>query len=111
MQHASTSVFSSLLLLLSFLAATLRATPVASSSSSSTSTTKTPHYLDITAIYTNPQNNSAFQCWRFLNPFNVSSTAGTNGAAVLALGDITDASITVIPAGFDGGVHRAPVPQ
>lgn len=74
-------------------------------------TAKTPSHLDITAIYTTAANNSAFQCWRLSTPFNVSSTAGTSGAGVLPIGDFEGASVTAIPAGFDGGVHNAPVPQ
>lgn len=68
-------------------------------------------YLQATAIVTNAQNHSALQCWQFTTPVNISTEAGTSGAATFAFPDTTETIYTVIPPRFNGGTHNAPVPQ
>jgi len=67
--------------------------------------------LNLTAITTAPSGISIFECWQ-LTPFETSAVAGTAGALSLDLGDLGEnGSFTVIPGGFDGGLHRAPLNQ
>lgn len=70
--------------------------------------------LNITVI--NAQDNaSTLECWALEPGFQTSSQAGTSGTQALNLGPIggggTNASYTVLPAGFDGGRHNAPAKQ
>ncbi|KAI0042605.1 hypothetical protein FA95DRAFT_1610065 [Auriscalpium vulgare] len=51
---------------------------------------------------------SAFECWALTPGFEVSSEAGTAGAEVLQLGDLANASYSVLPPRFAGGPHHAP---
>ncbi|EIN03556.1 hypothetical protein PUNSTDRAFT_146994 [Punctularia strigosozonata HHB-11173 SS5] len=68
--------------------------------------------LIATAIVTDPSTNaSAFECWQLAAPFTVSTGAGTAGAATLQLGALANATYTVLPPHFEGGVHNAPFPQ
>jgi hypothetical protein len=53
---------------------------------------------------------SILECWQ-LPGFTTSAQAGTSGALNLFLGDISNASYTVIPGRFDGGIHNAPAAQ
>lgn len=69
-----------------------------------------PTYLSLTAISA-ANGESTLECWQLANPFAVSSTAGTAGTAVAQLGEISIASYVVLPARFDGGLHRAPAVQ
>lgn len=71
----------------------------------------TPQNLTVTAIVTDASNNSALQCWQLTNPFVTSTAAGTAGASTLQLGGLANATYTVLPATFEGGVHNAPHPQ
>ncbi|KAF2135198.1 uncharacterized protein K452DRAFT_239817 [Aplosporella prunicola CBS 121167] len=85
-----------------------------SSSSSSKSSTAlksntTGSYLTATAIVTNAQNNSAFQCWRFKNPLEPLSTSGALRFG-FNLSNAAAAEYVVIPPRFDGGVQLAPRP-
>jgi hypothetical protein len=66
--------------------------------------------LNVTAI-TAANNVSIFQCWTLASPFVVSTQPGTLGSAVLQLGETASSSLAVLPAGFEGGIHRAPVVQ
>jgi hypothetical protein len=72
--------------------------------------------LNITVI--NTQNNhSTLECWALEPGFQTSSQAGISGTQALNLGPIggagadSNASYTVLPAGFDGGRHNAPAKQ
>ncbi|KAJ5369816.1 uncharacterized protein N7496_005908 [Penicillium cataractarum] len=70
--------------------------------------------LNITVI--NAQNNSStLECWALEPGFQTSSQAGTTGTQALNLGPAggagTNATYTVLPAGFDGGRHNAPAKQ
>ncbi|KAJ5545024.1 hypothetical protein N7535_006588 [Penicillium sp. DV-2018c] len=57
-------------------------------------------------------NRSTLECWALSSGFETSSTPGTAGAAALDLGGVgRNASYTALPAGFDGGLHNAPVLQ
>lgn len=66
--------------------------------------------LNITALSAS-NAASTLECWQMDTPFSVSSTAGTSGSASLTLGDVANLSYSVIPAGYDGGVHNAPYNQ
>jgi len=79
-------------------------TPVSSQLSNVT----TPS-LNLTAISAS-NGASVLECWQ-LPGFVSSSVAGTVGALNLFLGDLSNATYTVIPSRFDGGVHNAPAPQ
>lgn len=67
-------------------------------------------FLELTAIVTQ-DGNSALECWRLEDPFTTSSGAGTVGASTLVISDLANATYTVIPPRFEGGVHNAPHPQ
>jgi hypothetical protein len=75
----------------------------------------TTNTLNITVI--NTQNNhSTLECWALEPGFQTSSQAGTSGTQALNLGPVgggtgSNASYTVLPAGFDGGRHNAPAKQ
>jgi hypothetical protein len=53
---------------------------------------------------------STLECWQ-LPGFKTSAQAGTSGALNLFLGNLSNASYTVIPSRFDGGMHNAPAAQ
>jgi hypothetical protein len=65
--------------------------------------------LNLTAISTS-NGSSIFECWQLLS-FVTSAGAGTVGALNLFLGNLDNATYTVIPPRFDGGIHNAPAPQ
>ena len=65
--------------------------------------------LNLTAIATR-NGNSVLECWQ-LPGFAASAGAGTVGAMNLALGDLSNATYTVIPPRFNGGLHSAPSNQ
>jgi hypothetical protein len=73
--------------------------------------TPAPKALDVTAIVTDSNNNSALECWQLKTPFGTSTSAGTSGASTLQLGNLANATYTVLPPVFAGGVHNAPHPQ
>ena len=55
--------------------------------------------------------SSIFECWA-LNPgFDVSSQQGTVGSAVIQLGDLANASYTILPAHYNAGLHHPLSPQ
>ncbi|TKA83907.1 hypothetical protein B0A55_00191 [Friedmanniomyces simplex] len=68
-------------------------------------------YLQATALVTNAQNHSQLECWQFTTPLNISTAAGTSGAATFAFSASTETIYTVIPGRFNGGTHNAPAPQ
>ena len=68
-----------------------------------------PPALNLTAIAAK-DGNSIIECWA-LPGFVASTGAGTVGALNLFLGDLANATYTVIPPRFDGGLHRDPAPQ
>ncbi|TFY77615.1 hypothetical protein EWM64_g6398 [Hericium alpestre] len=66
-----------------------------------------PSTLNVTAI-TAANGSSVFECWA-LNPgFNHSNQPGTAGASSLQLGDLANASYSILPARFNAGMHGAP---
>ena len=65
--------------------------------------------LNLTTIAAR-DGQSVLQCWS-IPEFTQSATAGTAGALNLFLGGTANASYTVIPPRFDGGLHTAPAPQ
>ena len=54
---------------------------------------------------------SVLQCWQLDAPFITSTQKGTAGAIVAQLGNLANASYSIIPAGSNGGNHVAPVAQ
>ena len=73
----------------------------------STTTPKTLNYTSIAPV----NNASVLQCWSSVSPFAVSSEPGTIGAQTLSLGNFANGTLTIIPAGSNGGLHNAPAPQ
>ena len=71
--------------------------------------TVTTPSLNVTAIGA-ANGVSTIECWQF-GPFASSSVPGVAGALGLFLGPTSNATFTVIPGRFDGGLHNAPVPQ
>ena len=65
--------------------------------------------LNLTAIATR-NGSSVLECWQFPE-FVTSATAGVAGALTLFLGDTVNATYTVLPPRFNGGVHTAPSAQ
>lgn len=71
--------------------------------------TVTTPSLNVTAIGA-ANGASTIECWQF-GPFASSSVPGVGGALTLFLGSTSNATFTVVPGRFDGGLHNAPVPQ
>ncbi|KAI1340403.1 hypothetical protein F5Y15DRAFT_380578 [Xylariaceae sp. FL0016] len=67
-------------------------------------------YLNMTSI-TGRNSISVLECWRLETPFETSNVPGVIGTRTLNLGDATNATYTVLPSRFDGGLHNAPVKQ
>ncbi|KAI0084846.1 hypothetical protein BDY19DRAFT_855424, partial [Irpex rosettiformis] len=67
-------------------------------------------YLELTTLVTK-HGASAFECWRLASPFAISTSAGTAGAGTLLIDNLANATYTVIPPRFEGGVHNAPHAQ
>ena len=69
-------------------------------------------YLIAPALVTTPQNTTAIQCWRLKHsPFAVTSQAGITGSRVATVGNATNVAYVIQPPRFNGGLHKAPVPQ
>jgi hypothetical protein len=75
------------------------------------SNTTTTTYLTAPALVTTPGNTTTIQCWRLLNPFTPSTITGIRGAQSVTVANVSNIDYTVLAPRFDGGVHRAPVPQ
>ncbi|KAF5122512.1 hypothetical protein E5D57_012993 [Metarhizium anisopliae] len=73
------------------------------------STLTTP-YLNLTAL-TAADGESTLECWQLANPFRQSTESGITGSLQLSLGELANATYSVIPARFDGGFHHAPAFQ
>jgi hypothetical protein len=69
-----------------------------------------PLYLNLTAL-TAAHGESHFECWQLASPFTQTSDSGISGSLLLSLGDVVNASYSVIPPRFDGGFHHAPAFQ
>ncbi|KAM7199784.1 hypothetical protein V8F20_005654 [Naviculisporaceae sp. PSN 640] len=67
--------------------------------------------FNVTALSANKHRVSTIECWQMDTPFTVSTDAGIAGSASISLGNVTNLVYTVLPAGFDGGVHVAPKNQ
>lgn len=69
-----------------------------------------PPFLNITAL--SAQGGvTVFECWQLLPGFATSSQAGTIGASSMQLGNLANASFSVLPPGFNAGFHNAPTQQ
>jgi hypothetical protein len=82
---------------------------IAAATAQPTENCTTTPALNLTAISTS-NGSSIFECWQ-LPKFHSSSSAGTVGALNSFLGNLDNATYTVIPPHFDGGLHNAPAPQ
>jgi len=69
-----------------------------------------PTFLNVTAIWAE-NGASVLQCWQILPGFTTSSQSGTAGASILQLGAVANITYTVLPPGFNGGLHNAPTEQ
>ena len=67
-------------------------------------------YLNITAT-DGSFGHSIIQCWQLSAPLATSTQSGTQGSMVAQLGDLSNATYSIIPAGTNGGAHVAPYPQ
>ncbi|KAI1382131.1 hypothetical protein F4677DRAFT_400981 [Hypoxylon crocopeplum] len=67
-------------------------------------------FLNLTTL-TGRDNVSVLECWQLTTPFVTSNVPGVTGTQTLELGDLANATYTVIPPRFDGGLHNAPVKQ
>ena len=54
---------------------------------------------------------SVLQCWQLDAPFVTSTEKGTAGSMVAQLGNLANASYSIIPAGSNHGNHVAPAVQ
>lgn len=77
----------------------------------STVAATSPSTLNVTVL--GAQNNhSTLECWALDPGFKQSSTPGTSGSEALSLGFVNgNASFSILPARFDGGLHNAPALQ
>ena len=73
-------------------------------------TSADPPALNLTAISA-ANGTSIFECWQLQAPFLDSNQAGTDGAVFAQLGNASNASLTILPPKFDGGLHNAPCVQ
>ncbi|ORY35069.1 hypothetical protein BCR39DRAFT_457800, partial [Naematelia encephala] len=55
--------------------------------------------------------SSVLECWQLATPFSISHDPGTSGSAALQLGNLANATYTVLPPRFEGGLHKAPYLQ
>lgn len=69
-----------------------------------------PPSLNITAL-TAHGGVSVLECWQLLPGFATSSQAGTIGASIMQLGNLANASYSVLPPGFNASFHSAPAKQ
>ncbi|KAI0058787.1 hypothetical protein BV25DRAFT_1871883 [Artomyces pyxidatus] len=63
--------------------------------------------LNLTTIATH-NGASVFECWALTPGFVTSSQPGTVGASSLQLGNLANASYSILPANFSAGRHNAP---
>ncbi|KAI0261179.1 hypothetical protein BC834DRAFT_830699 [Gloeopeniophorella convolvens] len=66
-----------------------------------------PTALNVTAL-TGHNGVSVLECWELVPGFATSSQSGTAGASILQLGNLANASYSVIPPNFNAGFHNAP---
>ncbi|RDA86139.1 hypothetical protein CP532_3053 [Ophiocordyceps camponoti-leonardi (nom. inval.)] len=65
-----------------------------------------PPSLNLTAL-TAYNGMTTIECWQ-VGPFVSSNRTGTSGAPSYFFGEVVNATYTVIPPNFDGGLHNAP---
>lgn len=66
--------------------------------------------MDVTVVGT-ANGHARFECWELAAPFVSSAQSGVVGTQTANLGDVTNITYNVIPAGFDSGIHNAPYYQ
>ncbi|KAN0087150.1 hypothetical protein V8E54_000838 [Elaphomyces granulatus] len=73
-----------------------------------------PSTLNITTL-TAENGFSVLECWSLVPGFTTSHQAGTSGAASIGIGELgsstANATFSIIPARFNGGIHNAPAAQ
>lgn len=67
--------------------------------------TPLPH-LNVTAV-THFNDESVLQCWQILDRFSVSDSPGVANGTSTFLGEVVNATLTIIPANSDGGRRYA----
>ena len=67
-------------------------------------------HLNITALSAS-NGTSTLECWQLTMPLSVSTEAGTKGSVTQSLGQVANATLSYLPAGFNGGTHNAPSAQ
>ncbi|RCI17271.1 hypothetical protein L249_3153 [Ophiocordyceps polyrhachis-furcata BCC 54312] len=65
-----------------------------------------PPSLNLTALSAS-NGMTTIECWQ-VGPFVSSNDAGTSGVPSYFFGDVVNATYSVIPPNFDGGLHNAP---
>ena len=63
--------------------------------------------LNVTALGAK-KGCSTLECWQLDTPVELSDEPGTAGSAVAFLGGAANVTYSVLPAGFNGGLHTAP---
>lgn len=66
--------------------------------------------LNVTVLGT-ANGQSRFECWELAAPFNSSTQPGVIGTHTTNLGDVSNITYNVAPAGYDSEVHTAPFNQ
>ncbi|KAI1096278.1 hypothetical protein F5B19DRAFT_438584 [Rostrohypoxylon terebratum] len=66
--------------------------------------------LNVTAL-TGKKNVSVLECWQLSTPFVTSNVSGVVGTHTLELGAASNATYTILPIRFEGGLHNAPFKQ
>lgn len=54
---------------------------------------------------------SRFECWELAAPFVSSTQPGVVGSHTTSLGDVTNITYNLLPAGYDSPAHTAPFYQ
>ncbi|KAI1173045.1 hypothetical protein F4777DRAFT_478608 [Nemania sp. FL0916] len=70
----------------------------------------TSMHLNVTAVG-GKDGKSRFECWQLSTPLDQSGQFGLVGTAASFLGDVGNMTYGVIPAGYEGEFHTAPIVQ
>lgn len=66
--------------------------------------------LNVTALGAQ-DGSSTLECWEMDTPFDISTQPGTSGSALATLSNVSNLTYTILPSGFEGGLHNAPYAQ
>ena len=67
-------------------------------------------YLNVTTASA-ANGSSIIECWQLSVPAKSTAQQGLANVVLLPLSELGNATYSIIPAGFDGGLHNAPVIQ